>query len=463
MKKNFAKYLVYMLTILPLVGVGGGFLTSCANQDPFITAGPDDTPRFLAPSSIEGNVQTSVSQTREETFSMDIVVTPAKYTTIEWIADGHVYGTGASFSKQFEAGNYDLYIKATTQAGKEAYRIVKLSVSALADDPSFNNKEKNRWLNPGQPLTIEGKNLTSVSSLIFTPVIEEETLLTNEPTEVSCVSSEDGNSVTVTMPEDMLVGSYRVSAVNNSAERFGLGLVTVSNDAYVEGDVVEVALWEGNQAIDWNVDLCKITAEQMADVPVGTEIKVYYTTPEAEYHAMRITTPWWGDTPDDNLVAQFDITEATPNPFIFVYDDHCKALVEERGAISLVGFGYTVQKVAYDKKVGETVLWEDSPVTIDWNVDLCKLSTELMAAVPVGATIYVYYDLPEAEYHAMRITTPWWGDTPNDNLVAQFDITEATPNPFEFTYDQHCKDLVDERGAMSLVGFGYRVSKITFK
>jgi hypothetical protein len=463
MKKNFAKYLVYMLTILPLVGVGGGLLTSCANQDPFITAGPDDTPRFLAPSSIEGNVQTSVSQTREETFSMDIVVTPANYTTIEWIADGHVLGKGTSFSGQFEAGNYDLTIKATTQAGKVAFRIVKLSVSALADDPSFNNKEKNRWLNPGQPLTIEGKNLTGVSSLIFTPVIEEETLLTDEPTEVSCVASEDGNSVTVTLPEDMPEGSYRVSAVNNDAEHFGMGLVTVSSEAYVEGDVVEVALWEGEQAIDWNADLCQITAEQMADVPVGTEIKVYYTTPEAEYHAMRITTPWWGDTPEDNLVAQFDITNETPNPFIFVYDEHCKALVEERGAISLVGFGYTVQKVAFDMKVGETVLWEDSPVTIDWNVDLCKLSTELMAAVPVGATIYVYYDMPEAEYHAMRITTPWWGDTPDDNLVAQFDLTEETPNPFEFTYDQHCKDLVDERGAMSLVGFGYRVSKITFK
>ena len=303
----------------------------------------------------------------------------------------------------------------------------------MADDPSFNNKEKNRWLNPGQLLTIEGKNLTGVSSLVFTPIIEEETLLSDEPTEVSCVANEDGNSVTVTLAEDMAEGSYRVSAVNDSGEHFGLGLVTVSNEAYVEGDVVEVALWEGNQAIDWNVDLCQITAEQMA-----------------EYHAMRITTPWWGDNPEDNLVAQFDITEATPNPFIFVYDEHCKALVEERGAISLVGFGYTVQKVAYDKKVGETVLWEDSPVTIDWNVDLCKLSTELMAAVPVGATIYVYYDMPEAEYHAMRI-------------VVQFDLTEETPNPFEFTYDQHCKDLVDERGAMCLVGFGYRVSKIAFK
>jgi hypothetical protein len=477
MKKNFAKYMAYMLLALPLVGMGGGLLTSCSNQEPFITAGPDDTPRFLAPSSIEGNVQTSVSQNREETFAMDIVVTPAKYTTIQWISDGHVLGTGASFSRQFEAGNYDLTIKATTQAGKEAYRIVKLSVSALADDPTFNNKEKNRWLNPGQPLTIVGTNLTQVKSLIFTPVIKEEeeaeeveeaSRADEQPVgdgsiEVSCVGSEDGGSVTVTLPEDMPEGSYRVSAVYESGERFGLGLVTVSNEEYVEGDVVEVALWEGNQAIDWNADLCKITAEQMADVPVGTEIKVYYTTPEAEYHSMRITTPWWGDTPEDNLVAQFDITDETPNPFIFVYDDHCKALVEERGAISLVGFGYTVQKVAYDKKVGETVIWEESPVTIDWNADLCKVSAEQMAAVPVGATIFVYYDMPEAEYHAMRITTPWWGDTPEDNLVAQFDLTDETPNPFEFTYDQHCKNLVDERGAMSLVGFGYRVSKIAFK
>lgn len=33
----------------------------------------------------------------------------------------------------------------------------------------------------------------------------------------------------------------------------------------------------------------------------------------------------------------------------------------------------------------------------------------------------------------------------------------------EFTYDAHCKALVDERGAMCLVGFGYRVSKIEYK
>ena len=113
--------------------------------------------------------------------------------------------------------------------------------------------------------------------------------------------------------------------------------------------------------------------------------------------------------------------------------------------------------------VTATVLWEGAPVTIDWNADLCKLTAEEMAAVPVGATIYITYDIPEAEYHAMRITTPWWGDNAEDNLVSQFDLTDETPNPFEFVYDQHCKALVDERGAMCLVGFGYRVSMIAYK
>ena len=460
------------------------FISSCTSDEPFITAGPDDTPRFLSPSSIEGSVTVSRSQTRDNVFVFpdkaadgvdEIVVTPAKYVTIEWISDGHVLGTGTSFSKQFEAGDYDLLILATTQAGKAVSRTVKLSVSALADDPKLNNKEKNRWLNPGNVITIEGENLAGVKSLVFMPVIEDETtradvVADTQPVvsgdgsiQLPCEAAADGKSVTVSLPAEMAKGKYRVSVVINNEERFGCGLVTVTDEEYVDPDFEEVILWEGDQAADWNADLIKITPEQMADVPVGTEIKVFYTTPEAEYHAMRITSPWWGDTPQDDYVSQFDITDETPNPFIFVYDERCKALLEERGGICLVGFGYTVQKVTYDKKVGATVLWEGAPVTIDWNADLCKLTAEEMAAVPLGATIYIYYDMPEAEYHAMRIITPWWGDNPEDNLVSQFDLTDETPNPFEFTYDQHCKSLVDERGAMCLVGFGYRVSKIAFK
>ena len=456
MKKNFAKYLVYMLTILPIAGVGGGLLTSCANQDPFITAGPDDTPRFLAPSSIEGNVQTSVSQTREEVFNMEVVVTPAKYTTIEWIADGHVLETGTTFNSQFEAGNYDLMIKATTQAGKEAYRIVKLSVSALAEDPSFNNKEKNRWLNPGQPLTIEGKNLTDVNSLIFTPVIEEETRLANEPIEVSCVGSEDGKSVAVTLPEEMPNGSYRVSAVNGEGERFGLGLVTVSNEKYVDPDVEQKFLWEGSLVINWGDSNVRLTAEQLADVPVGTTLYINYTVPEAEYHAMRITTDRW----DYEIVPQFDITGETPNPFAFEYTAEIQQKIQEEGAMLIVGFGYEIQGVYYEAASpnAETVLWEEDPIVINWGDSNLHLTADQLASVQPGATIRVYFESIEAEYHAMRITSnPWDYD-----YVTQFDIIEGTPNPYEFTFTAEHQQMAQEKEGMLVVGFGYKLLKVSF-
>lgn len=456
MKKNFAKYLVYMLTILPIAGVGGGLLTSCANQDPFITAGPDDTPRFLAPSSIEGNVQTSVSQTREEVFNMEVVVTPAKYTTIEWIADGHVLETGTTFNSQFEAGNYDLMIKATTQAGKEAYRIVKLSVSALADDPSFNNKEKNRWLNPGQPLTIEGKNLAGVKSLIFTPVIEEETRLANEPVEVSCVDSEDGKSVAVTLPEDMTEGSYRVSAVDGEAVRYGLGLVTVSNEKYVDPDVEQKFLWEGSQVINWGDSNVRLTAEQLADVPVGTTLYINYTVPEAEYHAMRITTDRW----DYEIVPQFDITGETPNPFAFEYTAEIQQKIQEEGAMLIVGFGYEIQGVYYEAASpnAETVLWEEDPIVINWGDSNLHLTADQLASVQPGATIRVYFESIEAEYHAMRITSnPWDYD-----YVTQFDIIEGTPNPYEFTFTAEHQQMAQEKEGMLVVGFGYKLLKVSF-
>ncbi len=456
MKKNFAKYLVYMLTILPIAGVGGGLLTSCANQDPFITAGPDDTPRFLAPSSIEGNVQTSVSQTREEVFNMEVVVTPAKYTTIEWIADGHVLETGTTFNSQFEAGNYDLMIKATTQAGKEAYRIVKLSVSALAEDPSFNNKEKNRWLNPGQPLTIAGKNLAGVKSLIFTPVVEEEKNLANEPVEVSCVDSEDGKSVAVTLPEDMTEGSYRVSAVDGEAVRYGLGLVTVSNERYVDPDVEQKFLWEGSQVINWGDSNVRLTAEQLADVPVGTTLYINYTVPEAEYHAMRITTDRW----DYEIVPQFDITGETPNPFAFEYTAEIQQKVQEEGAMLIVGFGYEAQGVYYEAASpnAETVLWEEDPIVINWGDSNLHLTADQLASVQPGATIRVYFESIEAEYHAMRITSnPWDYD-----YVTQFDIIEGTPNPYEFTFTAEHQQMVQEKEGMLVVGFGYKLLKVSF-
>ena len=106
----------------------------------------------------------------------------------------------------------------------------------------------------------------------------------------------------------------------------------------------------------------------------------------------------------------------------------------------------------------ETTIWT-GPVTIDWNADLVKVDASAMAAVPVGATIYVYFEVPAADYHAMRVTTPWW----DYDFLPQVDGMEGQPNPYSFTYEAAGKEAVDRTGAMSVVGFGLTITKITFK
>lgn len=130
--------------------------------------------------------------------------------------------------------------------------------------------------------------------------------------------------------------------------RYGCGMITVSNEACVDPGIKETVLWEGATDINWGDSNVTVSAEALADVPVGATIRVYYEIIEAEYHALRITTPWWGDNDADQVVAQFDLTDETPNPFEFTYTEANKAIVDERGGMLIVGFGYKLTRITYE-------------------------------------------------------------------------------------------------------------------
>lgn len=130
--------------------------------------------------------------------------------------------------------------------------------------------------------------------------------------------------------------------------RYGCGMFTVSNEAYVDPGIKETVLWGGATDINWGDSNVTVSAEALADVPVGATIRVYYEIIEAEYHALRITTPWWGDNDADQVVAQFDLTDETPNPFEFTYTEANKAIVDERGGMLIVGFGYKLTRITYE-------------------------------------------------------------------------------------------------------------------
>ena len=111
------------------------------------------------------------------------------------------------------------------------------------------------------------------------------------------------------------------------------------------------------------------------------------------------------------------------------------------------------------KVTQETTLLEGN-YEINWDAAICHLTPAQLSEVPVGSTILIYYEVPEAEYHNLRIVTNWWNDVPGG---AQIDVTADTPNPYELTYTQEFKDLVMEQEGMSCVGFGYTVKSITYK
>lgn len=439
-------------TVLLALATAFTMMGCSESNDPFFTAGEDDQPRILntdIPEMSGGQPSNLPSITRDQNFTFTAIVTPTEFTTVTWYIDGELVHTGNTIDMPLLAGDYAVKLVATTTKGKETFRNCTLSVLPVDGDPTLADDEKSRWLNPGKKATIAGTNIGEVTALYI------------GGQQVADFAN-NGTALTFTVPS-LPEGDYKM-VVESAQGRFGVGTGKVTNEAYVEPGVEEVALWEGSTVVNWGESNVTITPEQLADVPVGTVIKVYYNTPDAEYHALRITTPQWGDNAEDNIVQQFDLTAETPNPYTFVYTEAAKKLVDERGGMLLVGFGYEVTKVAYDKTVAgaETTVWEGDQ-TINWGESNVSIPTTDLANAKVGSTISIYYEMPEAEYHAMRITTPQWGDNAEDNLVQQFDLTADTPNPYTFEYTEACKKLVDERKGMLIVGFGYKVKKVTVK
>lgn len=449
--KNISKYLA-----TAFVAFGLAATTGCSSDDPFFTADENDAPRILntdLPEGKGGEPGEIANIERTQNFTFEVKVTPVHYTTVNWYIDGEEVAEGLTIDVPVLAGNHIVEIVATTTKGLSTSRTCKLTVRPAAGDPELATDGKSRWLTIGKVKTIECKNVNSVTKVFI------------GKTEATNVSYADGK-LTFTVPS-MIEDDYQVSIEDATGMRYGCGIFTVSSEDYVDPGIKETTLWEGSTDINWGESNIQLSAEELANVPVGATIRLEYDIidmPEG-YHAMRITTPSWGDKPEDQIIPQFDITEDTPNPFEFTYTEANKAIVDERGGMLIVGYGYKVKKVVLVEGVApaETTLWEGS-AEINWGDSNINITSEEMADVPEGATINLYYDIidmPEG-YHALRITTPQWGDNPEDQVVPQFDLTEDTPKPYSFTYTGANKGIVDERGGMLIVGYGYKVTKVTY-
>ena len=444
MKSSMIKHIKSLaLTVLFVLPMAVAFTSCSSNDDPYFSANENDYPRILN-SDLEGEFQNGVPPilkeiSRTENFEYEVTVTPAHYSTVTWYIDGELVHEGTTIDMPLLAGEHLLKIVATTTKGLETSRTRRVIVNALPDDPSMATDAKSRWLTIGKTKSIDFENVTSVSKLFIGTV------------EATNVSFNDGK-VTFDVPS-MPEGVYPVTLVTGDGQSFGCGNVTVSLDDYVDPGIKETTIWEGDVDINWGDYNVFLSAEDLANVPVGATVRLVYEIIEADYHALRVTNQDWSQ----DIVPQIDGFDSQPNPFEFEYTADAKAIADAKGML-ITGFGYKLTKVVIVEGVApaETTLWEGG-TDIVWGDSNVFLSADDLADVPVGATINLYFDIPEAEYHALRVTNQDW----SQDIVPQIDGFDSYTSPFAFEYTADAKAIADDKG-MLITGFGYKLTKVTF-
>ena len=406
--------------ILLLIAMAAAtILTGCQPEAPFDTQSPNDAPIILTPYNESGTGTFTYDLLNPDTPLYDsVTVTPSAHTTINWYLDQQLVYTGVKIDMCFPAGTYALTIEAITQAGLRTERTGTVTVHPYDYDPYSAAPAAGRHLAPGVETQIDGQNLSKAKAVIIAnDVFGSEVVHTITPT-----YQEDGFlKFILPQTED---GSYFLLLQDANGKLYGADNIDVHNGAVALAGFQEMPA--GNTWVITGVNLQKVAKVQVGDIEI-TELQVTETS-------VTLTAP---------AVEVGEYTLAMYNE-----DGSAVLFITNEGAVEQV----------MTLVPSETTIWT-GPVTIDWNADLVKVDAGVMAAVPVGATIFVYFEVPAAEYHAMRVTTPWW----DVDLLPQVDGMENQPNPYSFTYTAEGKEAVDRTGAMSVVGFGLTVTKITFK
>ena len=406
--------------ILLLIAMAAAtILTGCQPEAPFDTQSPNDAPIILTPYNESGTGTFTYDLLNPNTPLYDsVTVTPSAYTTINWYLDQQLVYTGTKIDMCFPAGTYALTIEAVTDAGLRTERTGTVTVHPYDYDPYSAAPAAGRHLAPGVETQIDGQNLSKAKAVIIAnDVFGSEVVHTITPT-----YQEDGFlKFILPQTED---GSYFLLLQDANGKLYGADNIDVHNGAVALAGFAEMPA--GSTWVITGVNLQKVAKVQVGDVEI-TDLQVTETS-------VTLTAP---------AVEVGEYTLAMYNE-----DGSAVLFITNEGAVEQV-------KTLVPS---ETTIWTGA-VTIDWNADLVKVDASAMAAVPVGATIYVYYEVPAADYHAMRVTTPWW----DYDFLSQVDGMENQPNPYSFIYEAAGKEAVDRTGAMSVVGFGLTVTKITFK
>ena len=407
------KYLIY-LAVLTV------FFASCEKQTPFDTQSPDDAPLILKPYNESGTGSFTYNLANPDTPLFDsVTVTPSKYTTVNWYLNGDLVFTGLKIEMTFPAGSYELVIEAVTQAGKRTERKGSVNVNPYDNDPYSDSPAAGRHCVPGNPTTIEGTNLSKVNKVIISKDLYAKEVVHTLSPEAGATDTQ----LSISLPETP-DGRYYVRFKDAEGKIYGAGEIHVHNASVALDGYASFV-----PGAEWTITGIKL--ENVASVKVDETV---ISTVAATANAITFTAPN-AEVGDHKL----SIKNADGSSVYFITDE---------GLVDAVTTTVSA----------ETTIWEGSCV-INWGDSKVELTADMMKDVPVGSTIYVYFNVPEAEYHALRITDDWW----SHDLLPQVDGMEGQPNPYTFVYDEAGKAAVEQTGKALITGFGLEITKVTFK
>ena len=296
-----------------MVVLSMGMFCSCSeDNEGFITATEDDFPQILLPwfgdwENGEPAVYKTISRDAELVDSA--VVTPALYTTVEWL-------------------EYILKIVATTTKGKQTSRTGKLVVLALDGDPIPSDATSDRKVVPGMTAKLHGTNMDKVVKIT---IGDKEAAATFVP-------NNGYDYIEYTVPSDLALGTYRITLTDSDGNVYGGGKIEVTDELPAS----EETLWEGSFNVTWDTPFTLLQT-QFKDLVKSGDIVRAYVTGEGQG---TMTTAWW-----NNILTgkgdpeRGDIAINGSMVLEFALTDYSIELMNEQDGAIFVGDGYTITKI----------------------------------------------------------------------------------------------------------------------
>jgi hypothetical protein len=135
-----------------------------------------------------------------------------------------------------------------------------------------------------------------------------------------------------------------VTTMGKRTERTG----TITVGESMQDDAI--VLFEGSADLNWDEHNIEFTKEQMQDVAVDAKIYVEFEIwPSGdprynggdEYQLLRVITDW------DHLILSDVQMGEQHSPYVFIFEQEDKEILESIGKMSFVGWGLNITKIAY--------------------------------------------------------------------------------------------------------------------